>query len=279
MMALAPYALPGIILASALGALIVAMLLFRYGFGPYEDEEPEETERRLMTVRVGHGAAALCFASVAILAVAAWAGRPGERAAGPLVAGSSDVSQMERLTAEVQRLEERLDRELARVEERLAAATLPPATTPRGDVATPRETTPPRASPPARPAERPRASRAPARESETPTALPGDATARRMQATVQGVRVDVETRPDPGGEIVYTIRLLDAGNRALPGMDVSLHGSRADGSSLQAELEPAQPGVYRSRLGQSIGDTRDLRLRVVGQGRRFEVALNQAVSW
>jgi hypothetical protein len=100
-----------------------------------------------------------------------------------------------------------------------------------------------------------------------------------MQATVQGVRVDVETRSAGDQEVVYTVRLLDGDRHALTGMDVSLHGARADGSTVQAAFEPEQPGVYRGRLPLSGEEARDLRLRVVGQGRRFELALGQAVSW
>jgi hypothetical protein len=305
MMALTPYTLPGIIIVSALGALIVALLLFRYGFGPYEDEEPEDSERRLLIVRVGHGAAALCFASAAILAVAAWTARPLDGVAAPASAvAPADGAQIEQLTAELQRLEERLDREIARLDERLAApaaspplASAPPpreATSPARSGTPARASTPPareippparEALPPSRPsrppaaAERPPAPRSGPATSEGEAALPAEATVRRVRATVQGVRVDVETRPGRDQELVYTIRLLDAGNQALTGMDVALHGSRPDGSSLHAAFEPAEPGVYRGRLAQSAEDARDLRLRVVGQGRRFELALGQAVSW
>jgi hypothetical protein len=66
---LARYALTANIVASLLGALVLCFLVFRYGFGPSEDETMSEATRRQVVTRVGHAVAGVCFAIAAILAV------------------------------------------------------------------------------------------------------------------------------------------------------------------------------------------------------------------
>ena len=73
---LARFALPGILAFSAVGALIVGVLLVRYSGVGLEDEEPDEIEHRIAAMRVAHALVAVCFAGVAILAVAALLTRP-----------------------------------------------------------------------------------------------------------------------------------------------------------------------------------------------------------
>src|SRR3989442_3692282 len=69
--ALAQYALPGIIVVSALGAFIMCLQVFRYGFTAGGDEDLDDAPHRLFVTRFAHALAALCFASAAMLAVLA----------------------------------------------------------------------------------------------------------------------------------------------------------------------------------------------------------------
>ena len=64
---LAHAALAASIVLSALGAVIVCLLIVAYGFTPSGEETPLRATRRLFVTRMGHAAAAACFAGTAIL--------------------------------------------------------------------------------------------------------------------------------------------------------------------------------------------------------------------
>jgi len=64
---LAHAALAASIVLSALGAVIVCLLIVAYGFTPSGEETPLRATRRLFVTRMGHAAAAACFAATAIL--------------------------------------------------------------------------------------------------------------------------------------------------------------------------------------------------------------------
>ena len=57
------------ILASALGALVMCLLVLRYGFIPIPETNPARADRDLLVTRLGHAFAGVCFAASAILAV------------------------------------------------------------------------------------------------------------------------------------------------------------------------------------------------------------------
>src|SRR5262245_37535345 len=71
---LARFALPGIVALSAIGALIAAVLLVRYGV--VVEEDIDDAEQRVGAMRIAHALIAFCFAGVAVLAVAALVARP-----------------------------------------------------------------------------------------------------------------------------------------------------------------------------------------------------------
>ena len=60
-------ALVAALLLSALGAVVVCLLVVFYGFTGPEDEPPLTTARRQMYIRIGHALATTCFAATAIL--------------------------------------------------------------------------------------------------------------------------------------------------------------------------------------------------------------------
>jgi len=62
------HVLPAIVAASGLGALVMCLLVLRYGFAT-PPEERGEGRRRELTVRLGHAVAGVCFAAAAILSV------------------------------------------------------------------------------------------------------------------------------------------------------------------------------------------------------------------
>lgn len=77
MHAFAHVALLGVVVASALGALVMCLLVAAYGFpspraestGDDEGAAGPDSTRRLLLTRLGHAAAAVCFAAAGILAV------------------------------------------------------------------------------------------------------------------------------------------------------------------------------------------------------------------
>src|SRR6267378_1612623 len=68
------------ILASALGALVMCLLVLRYGFIPILETNPAHADRDLLVTRLGHAAAGVCFAASAILAVVYIARAPAQPA-------------------------------------------------------------------------------------------------------------------------------------------------------------------------------------------------------
>jgi hypothetical protein len=70
---LAYSALTAVIFTSAAGALVMCLLVFKYGFAPSPDEPPSAAARRVLITRLGHALAGTCFATAAILGVVALA--------------------------------------------------------------------------------------------------------------------------------------------------------------------------------------------------------------
>lgn len=81
------------IFASALGALIMRLLVLRAGFTPI-DADPARADQDVLITRLGHAAAGVCFATTAILATVLVARTPA-----PRVVASGDPKMSERLTA------------------------------------------------------------------------------------------------------------------------------------------------------------------------------------
>ncbi|HEV8581367.1 MAG TPA: hypothetical protein VGX68_20060 [Thermoanaerobaculia bacterium] len=117
---LAHVALPAIILTSALGALVMCLLVFKYGFPPAWEATrrtaPGEADQRLVVTRLGHATAGVCFAVTAMLAVVALAQQ--SRASVPAPASARADAEIDRLWSDVRVLDERV----GRTESRVAAA-------------------------------------------------------------------------------------------------------------------------------------------------------------
>jgi hypothetical protein len=100
------FALPATILASAVGAVVLCVILFFYGFRSEEDEGPSPA-RRLFVMRLGHAIAAACFAAALMLgSVALIDQRRAALVASAVTAQSTE--DVRRLEAQVTSLEERL---------------------------------------------------------------------------------------------------------------------------------------------------------------------------
>jgi hypothetical protein len=83
MQSISQYALAASILASVMGALVMCVLVFRYGFtvpAP-ADAEAGPTPTDVLITRVGHAVAGVCFAATAVLAIVALSVRAPERQA------------------------------------------------------------------------------------------------------------------------------------------------------------------------------------------------------
>jgi hypothetical protein len=113
--------LPGIVVSSGLGAIVMCLLVLRYGFAPLHenatDETPTDAGRRLIITRLGHAVAGFCFAASAILAVIAMVQQPRALIGQPLRGGARDAAMAPRHTDV-----DRVRRELAALEERLGRA-------------------------------------------------------------------------------------------------------------------------------------------------------------
>jgi hypothetical protein len=67
MPALVPAALALAVALSAIGAVVLCMLVVAYGFTPAGEESPLAASRRLLLTRIGHAVAAVCFTATAVL--------------------------------------------------------------------------------------------------------------------------------------------------------------------------------------------------------------------
>jgi hypothetical protein len=338
-----PLALPAIVVVTALGALVMCLLVIRYGFTAdieTDDDRPDDDDtgppgpesyvrlvrrrqaaRRLLVTRVGHTVAAVCFAVAAILAVVALTERPTARPAPSAVsAAASSEAEVDRLREQLRELQSQLEERIRSVEARLGlAASRPgdggppgpetsaektpgappepatPSTGSRGSAAgrpsEPRRGTstesraavlPPRTPPTSPPSPPPQVGRRSADADRAASAAadrePTSAFPRRgnraVSTTVGNVGVEITSdsdRPTPGRETSYTVRLSDAAGRPLLGADVTMRGRMADGTTVQAPLDPAAAGIYRGGVVFTPSGPLDLRLRVAHRGQAFEL--------
>lgn len=137
MQTFAQYALPAMILVSAIGAVALCAVLVFYGFRR-DDEEGPSPARRLFAMRLGHAIAAACFAAALMLGGVALVEqrRMPAPVASAMAAQPSD--EVQRLEARVQSLEARLAatelrlgdavQQVSAVEARVA--TIPPTSRP-----------------------------------------------------------------------------------------------------------------------------------------------------
>jgi hypothetical protein len=129
MPSLAYSALTAVIFTSAAGALVMCLLVFKYGFAPSPDELPSVSMRRVFITRLGHAVAGTCFAATAILAAVTLADLAGVEASAPAILAADERraihSRLTALTSRVAAAESRLQRADERV--RKVETTPPPA--------------------------------------------------------------------------------------------------------------------------------------------------------
>jgi hypothetical protein len=158
--ALAPYALSAIVLVTTLGALVTALVMFRWGASGNDDLHGDEldgdvddasrefvsmvrrdrTARRARALRAGHVVAIACFAIAATLAVVALNRAPQREPSrsGPVEARAADAPTATQLEERVRTLEERLVAAESRAAEaRLATQSAPGGPPSSGGPATP----------------------------------------------------------------------------------------------------------------------------------------------
>jgi hypothetical protein len=125
MQTFAQFALPGTIVASAVGAVVLCVVLLLYGFKSEPDDE-RAPMRRLLLMRLGYALAAACFAIALMLSTAAFLDQRRVAAAVPLsppTAPTTDEAQ--RLEARVNELEQRLAAAESRASDSAAVAPSP----------------------------------------------------------------------------------------------------------------------------------------------------------
>lgn len=87
MHSMSQYALAASIFASVTGALVMCVLVFRYGFTvPAPSDEAGPTPTDVLVTRVGHAVAGVCFAATAVLAIVGLSLRSPERTPMPAAA-------------------------------------------------------------------------------------------------------------------------------------------------------------------------------------------------
>lgn len=116
------------VIASALGALIMCLLVARYGLTPGVQEDADAAARRLIVTRLGHAFAGVCFAVTGVLGLVTVTVQAREAPPPPTVIVEPDPSAEERLQAllaEMESIAARLNQVSTRVDQvstRVAAA-------------------------------------------------------------------------------------------------------------------------------------------------------------
>jgi hypothetical protein len=102
-----------------------------------------------------------------------------------------------------------------------------------------------------------------------------------LTSEVNGIRVELTSNPSGPrikGETEYVARLVDEAGKPVTGAQVTLRGGMADGMSVVAPLRPAgDAGVYRGRVLFTMEGQWELTLRVIREGKRFELPLTEHV--
>lgn len=107
MPAFAPAALATAVALSALGAVVLCVLVVLYGFPAGDEDSPERAARRLVLTRVGHALAATCFTATAILIATVLVQRAPPPAAAPAPPPDSQVPALgEKVAGQEARLSE-----------------------------------------------------------------------------------------------------------------------------------------------------------------------------
>jgi hypothetical protein len=127
MASLAHYTLMGNVLACVIGALVLALVAYRYGFASPLDEPSETSVRRVVASRLAHAIAAACFAAGAMLgimtlwlhtAASARAGMSGGSGARTTDERLRDVEEQLRATREgMVQIESNIDKVLVRLQQ------------------------------------------------------------------------------------------------------------------------------------------------------------------
>ena len=180
MQTFAQLALPGTILASALGAVVLCVVVLLYGFKSEPDDDAAPV-RTLLFIRLGYALAAACFAVALMLSTMALLDQRRVAAAAP----TAPPADVQRLAARINELEQRLAAAESRVSDGTTVAASPAV------VETPvvAESRRPAASLPARPRKVARASTAPASDDLGATIREGwDSVKRGFRETGRDIR-------------------------------------------------------------------------------------------
>jgi len=285
MQSLIPYALPAVVLVTALGALVTAFVMVRWGSSRADEAldedlegESDEASRRLVWMvrreraarrerafRAGHTVAVVCFATATVLVVTALASgiirRPATLIQGP---------DVEARNAPVKEAQARLEERVRALEERLTVAEarvmVPPAASagPETAPSSPAEerTTPPApaetTAPPASPAAKPEPATSP------PASLPSRApTSPRTRPSQRDAAPSVTVAP-----------------RSRPGSPPATTGERAE-TRRPANATSALPRGVTATSRTTVGSVRLEILRdperpAPGTPTRFTVRLSDA---
>lgn len=102
-----------------------------------------------------------------------------------------------------------------------------------------------------------------------------------LTSEVNGIRVELTSNPSgprTKGETEYVARLVDQAGKPVTGAQVTLRGGMADGMSVVVPLRPAgDAGIYRGRVLFTMEGRWKLTLRVIREGKRFELPLTERV--
>lgn len=216
---LAHYALPAIVLVSALGAIVMCALVVRYGFADaLDDEQPEARVNRVLRTRLGHAFAGVCFAVAAVLATLVMVARPAPPA--PAVAAGGGAPAPAAAGDDLRDATTRLTGEIAALERRLAATPAPPRA---GE---------PAASPPSLDA-----TAAPAlpRAAERAGAPPAPAAPRPPAPAA--------VRPSPAAPRILDTEAIDLPPRAAPAPEARAAPARSTPAPAAARVNPRAPAA------------------------------------
>jgi hypothetical protein len=106
--ALAQSAVTASVVACVIGAVIVSLVVLRYGFTSPLDEPSARTVRRVVLTRLGHTVAAVCLAVSAVLGILVLASPPASSVPPP--AAAPTVVELRALDARVSAVEAALQR-------------------------------------------------------------------------------------------------------------------------------------------------------------------------